>query len=712
MCPLGFFVTPFLRNHVAPTPTKDFSVPTTSRNRYIARWTSRPIAGSRLGSGFRPDIEGLRGIAVLLVVLFHCRVPGFRGGYIGVDVFFVVSGYLITGLIVAEIERNAAFSFRNFYARRVRRLLPASGLMVIGVLSAGIVLYSPLELSRYATWGSYTSLYFSNFRFAQHSFNYFSPAVRDNPFLHTWSLAVEEQFYLLWPAFIVLIHLRARSRRRLALFLLGVATFSLLASIWVTRLRQPWAFFSLATRAWEFGAGGLACLLPRKFFAAKVSGLRLLSWAGFFALLLAGHFYYGVELAFPGWVATAPVGASLAMLLEGASGAPSMLQSMLALPLMQWLGRLSYSWYLWHWPFLIYAQVCFPGLDWPRMLLVGAGALATAQITYWLLENPVRFHPRLIANPELSLGLAVLVPAVGVISALAATRTASQSLATGAQQQVKAATIVGAWSDCMLPIRATGIAECVFGDQNSKTSVVLFGDSHAGEWFPAVNSIAKEKHWRLITLLKANCQIAARQVDSYGLAREPTCEAWRREAMQRIATLRPFMVVLGESAGAVDNPRMAQKPVTAHEWGEGLRSTLSELDALKTKTLVIADTPYSSYDVPICLSREIAAKWRAKPCLIAKDTGLNQRVRDGEQAAVAGDANARWVDFSDLYCRGSYCQTVIDGIVAYRDDSHVSDVFARHLVPKLLHEIDLLTGTPPQISPPSHSVITQTTGQS
>src|SRR4051794_22687109 len=166
---------------------------------------SRVTAGRRPGGAFRPDIEGLRGIAVLLVVLFHCGVPGFRGGYIGVDVFFALSGYLITGLIVAEIEKTAAFSFRNFYARRVRRLLPASGLMVVGVLSAGVVLYSPLELARYAIWGSYTSLYFSNFMFARESVNYFAGAVRDNPFLHTWSLAVEEQFYLLWPALIVLV---------------------------------------------------------------------------------------------------------------------------------------------------------------------------------------------------------------------------------------------------------------------------------------------------------------------------------------------------------------------------------------------------------------------------------------------------------------------------------------------------------------------------
>lgn len=187
---------------------------------------SSAMKGSRSAEhSFRPDIEGMRGVAVLLVVLFHCRVPGFQGGFIGVDVFFGLSGYLITGLIVKEIERTGKLSFRNFYARRVRRLLPASGFVVVSTLLLGWFVYSPLELASYAKWGAYTSIYASNFMFMRDAANYFARDSALNPYLHTWSLAVEEQFYLFWPVLIVLAMTRLKSRRRLALILGGCALF-------------------------------------------------------------------------------------------------------------------------------------------------------------------------------------------------------------------------------------------------------------------------------------------------------------------------------------------------------------------------------------------------------------------------------------------------------------------------------------------------------
>jgi peptidoglycan/LPS O-acetylase OafA/YrhL len=656
---------------------------------------NRLVISARNSRGaFRPDIEGLRGIAVILVVLFHTGVPGFRGGYVGVDVFFVVSGYLITSLIVMEIEKTDAFSVRNFYARRVRRLLPASGLAIVGVVLAGFVLYSPLELSRYAIWGAFTSLYIGNFMFMRDAVNYFAGPATHNPFLHTWSLAVEEQFYLLWPALIALISWRSLSRRRLAGWLFAVTVLSLAASIWVTAVRQPWAFLSLPTRAWEFGVGGLGCLLPTDVLSPSRGWLKLLSWMGFTSLLAAGHYYGSVRPMFPGYVALVPVLGTLAMLLEGAPAAPSILQSMLAWPGLQWMGRLSYSWYLWHWPFLIYAKACLPELSWRGRLLVALAALFLAQLTYWFLENPVRHNSFLIARPSLSLGLAVLIPAVGVSIALAASHAASVSLSTAQQHQIEVATIVGTWHDCIVPENASATTECIFGDHGSQTQIVLFGDSHAGQWFPAVNSIAEQKHWKLVTLLKANCQVAAREINPQGRATNASCEMWEVKAFERISVLRPSMVVLGESARAVGDPRMSQWPVTPREWEDGLRVALNKLDAMGTKTLVIADIPYASFEVPVCLSRAASAKWGPKSCEINSEAGLNQQVRDGERAAVDSNSGARWVDFSGLFCRGSRCATIIDNLVAYRDDNHISEILARHLTPQLLHEMDLLIDPP------------------
>jgi hypothetical protein len=379
------------------------------------------------------------------------------------------------------------------------------------------------------------------------------------------------------------------------------------------------------------------------------------------------------------------------MLLEGAAGNPSILQRILAWPLMQRLGTLSYSWYLWHWPFLIFAEAYNPRLSWKGRLIVATGALLVAQITHWVVENPVRFHPRLMASPALSLGLAVLVPAVGVTVAFVMNHVATGDLFTGEQQEIYgAATNIGPWHDCLVPKGESRVEECVFGDKSSSTTVVLLGDSHAGQWYAPMNSIAEEKHWRLITLLKADCQVAALATKSDGHARDGACKDWRDKALQRVSALHPSLVVLGESAATVANPRMSERPVTPQQWGDGLSSKLSTLGANGTKVLVMADIPYASYDVPVCLSRLVAGRLGTKSCVIARKTGINDRVRHAEMAAVSGNTNARWVDITGLFCSEVQCLTVVDNLVAYRDDNHVSETLALHLAPRLEREIDLL----------------------
>jgi len=269
--------------------------------------------------GFRPDIEGMRGIAVLLVVLFHSGVPGFGGGFIGVDVFFALSGYLITGIILNEITKRGKLSFRNFYARRARRLLPAAGLVVVSTLVLMLLMYSPLELGKYASWASYTSLYASNYMFMRDASNYFASDVTRNPYLHTWSLAVEEQFYLFWPALIALTLIATKSRRQLAVVLTVMSAVSLAFCIWLTNYRAPWAFFGLPTRAWEFGLGGLGCMVPAEYLVRRKSLTAAVGWIGF-AAVLAGSVVFTSQTPFPGLAAALPVLGTIAVLLAWFSG--------------------------------------------------------------------------------------------------------------------------------------------------------------------------------------------------------------------------------------------------------------------------------------------------------------------------------------------------------------------------------------------------------
>ena len=642
---------------------------------------------------FRPDIEGLRGVAVLLVVLFHCGVPGFGGGFTGVDVFFALSGYLITGLIVSEVERTGSLNFRNFYARRVRRLLPASGLVVVSTLALCFFVYSPLELASYANWASYTSLYISNYMFIFHAANYFASDVTTNPYLHTWSLAVEEQFYLFWPAMIAAILALWRSRRGLATVLFGVSVVSFGMCVWLTYGRPAWAFFSLPPRAWEFALGGLGCLLGRSYLVAHQKRMEVVGWAGLAGIIASGCLF-SAQIKFPGYAAMLPIAGTLAALIPGALGIPSALRTLLGSSVLQYFGRLSYSWYLWHWPVLVLADARFPSLTWRGRLLAAVIALGLSQITFWILEKPVRFSSFLVARPALSLSLAVIVAALGISAARLAQSKARSELVSGQQAQLLAAatdTRVLFNAHCLTPAGVARVKKCEYGDHESSTRMVLFGDSHAEQWFPALDAIANQRHWRLVTVLKSSCPAARVTVYSTTLKREDTeCSAWREAALAEIVRLNPYVVILSEKDPVVvrHNQVVNRPTISAEKWGKGLLSTIAYLQAHGLKTLVIADVPRAPLDMPTCLSRAAARSWGAHDCVIHRETALNDDARQAESLAVKSVPGAKLVDFSEKFCTSSVCQSMVDGQVVYRDSNHITSNFARALEPLLEQQID------------------------
>ena len=649
-------------------------------------------AGPSRKDGFRPDIEGMRGIAVLLVVLFHSGVPGFGGGFIGVDVFFALSGYLITAIILNEITKRGKLSFRNFYARRARRLLPAAGVVVVSTLVLLLLLYSPVELAKYASWASYTSLYASNFMFMRDASNYFASDVTKNPYLHTWSLAVEEQFYLFWPALIALTLMATKSKRQLALVLTALSATSLAICIWITNYRAPWAFFSLPTRAWEFGLGGLGCMVSAEYLARRKTQAAITGWSGF-AAVMAGSLLFTSQTAFPGFSAALPVLGTITVLLAYFSGVRWGPIALLEIGPLQYLGRLSYSWYLWHWPILLLAGLEFPKINWPGKLLAAVAALALAHITFITLEKPVRFHPFLVARAGLSLGLAPLVAILGVIASVLAQGVARHELASEPQASFWAAANdrrVLFDAHCLTASGGTRLAECTYGDPTSDTAILLFGDSHAEHWFPALNRIALENHWRLLTLLKASCPAAEVTTFNTNLKREDTeCAVWRTAALARIASLHPYAVVLSESDQPVAEPgRVRLHSVSSEDWERGLRSTLSYLDSHDLKTFLIADVPRPEFDVPTCLSRAAARSHSVGDCNVSRSAALNEDARSAERAAITGLSNIRLVDFADQFCPNQICQTLVDGQVVFRDGDHLTSTFSQSLAPVLKREMD------------------------
>jgi len=268
-------------------------------------------------SGFRPDIQGLRAIAVGAVVLYHAGVPFLPGGYVGVDIFFVISGFLITSHLLGQLESHGTLRFGEFYARRARRILPASFVVLALSVAAALIWYPPLLMKDLWAAAVATALYVPNYFFASANSDYLAESSNPSLFQHYWSLGVEEQFYLLWPVLLALVWVLVRSRRALVGVLIAVVAASFALCVWLTFAAQPWAFFSLPSRAWELGVGGLvAVLLQRRPGIVEERWAAPLGWAGI-AAMAASVFLFSSETLFPGAAAAVPVLGTAAVIAAG-----------------------------------------------------------------------------------------------------------------------------------------------------------------------------------------------------------------------------------------------------------------------------------------------------------------------------------------------------------------------------------------------------------
>jgi peptidoglycan/LPS O-acetylase OafA/YrhL len=643
------------------------------------------LAGAHAKSTtFRADIEGMRAIAVLLVVGYHVRLPGFSAGFIGVDVFFVISGYLITGLLLKEIERNGRIDVARFYARRARRLLPAAAVVLLATALAGALVYSPVEQVLFSRTARATAAYVSNVWFMLESASYFAPSTETNPLLHTWSLGVEEQFYLVWPLLLLLALSGFGSRRHLAAAVAALAVVSFAAYVGLTGLNPPWAFFSLPTRAWEFAIGALASLIPAGLLQDRGPTLRILAWLGLAALVLAAFAFSSAKTL----TVTAPAVAvvATALILVCSVETPALRDRLLGSAPLQLVGKLSYSWYLWHWPMLAMAAALVPALPLSGRLLCAAAALGLAAATYVLIENPLRGHPVLVRRPRLSLGLALAVTLAGIAIASAWHRLALSGAASSEQQSFfSAATRVPRLYDdgCIAELLQEKPLECEFGDASSAVTLVLFGDSHAAQWFPALERVAYARGWRVVSMIKASCPAASAPVFSRILERDyPECWRWREMALRRLAALRPAAVIASSSVAYVRGAHRSatESRLTIAEWAEGTRQTLVALDAAGVRTLFLRDVPRPGFDVPLCLAR---AAWRASDgetaCRVPRAAALDEAVFAAEREAAAGLAHVAVMDLSDQFCGAELCEPVRDRLLVYRDTNHLSVSFAETL---------------------------------
>jgi peptidoglycan/LPS O-acetylase OafA/YrhL len=643
-----------------------------------------------LNRQFREDIEGLRAVAVLSVVLFHFGVDSLPGGFIGVDIFFVISGYLITGLLLNELERTGAVDLWHFYGRRARRLLPASLLVTTVTLLLSLFLLAPSEQMFAAKGALASSLYASNFWFMTLLADYFAPESALNPFLHTWSLSVEEQFYLAWPTLLLFLWRRRPTAQVIAIAVGMLTLLSFALCLWLSYRKQSWAFYASPTRAWEFGVGALAVLKPVTEWARRSRAAVPSGWLGIAAL--CGTFVLLTEdTRFPGWIAVVPAFATAAVLISGASGQRAGPAELLKLPLMQWVGKHSYSIYLWHWPIVVYATVL--GITDPMTKIIGCSALTMgcAVAGFRLLEHPVRTSGWLAAQPIRSIGLGATLTVVGSLIALGsgqAARTFSEHpLQAGLIRSIETEpTASGSGQNCLIYFTEAEPVKCIFGVRRSPRTVVLFGDSHADQWSTPLAQLATEQGWRLITLLKASCSVSDIADYNNRLRRDwPECTEWRKRAIDEIRHLQPDLVIVSQfSSGYIQGPWSGRgtHAVTYEEWAHGLRRSLQHLRAANVPTLLLRDSPSPRKDVGTCIAR---SRWRGVPesiCDTPRADALDPKISPLE-SSIATSLDVRFSDLSAGFCDSKVCPGMQTGILVYRDANHITSDFAARLVPLL-----------------------------
>jgi peptidoglycan/LPS O-acetylase OafA/YrhL len=666
---------------------------------------------------FRGDLQGLRAIAVLFVLLFHAGVPGLQGGFVGVDIFFVLSGFLITGNLLREAVATGRISLENFYARRIRRLLPASLLVLFLTLLTSVLFLPPVLIPNFV--GDITSavLYVSNMSFASQATDYFASGSTPSPVLHFWSLGVEEQFYIFWPMVVFLLA-KSKLHVRHSVRIFASATFivSLAFALWLLPRSQPWAFFSLPTRAWELALGAILATVVSQ--VPKIDS-KLINIGGFVGvvLIIFSGFFIRNPTGFPGLLAlVSTIGAAL-IIFTGANNGRTVTSNLLSARPMRYIGKISYSLYLWHWPlFVIPAIIVGHSLSWSARSLLFTITFAAASFSERFIEKPFKagFLTRLIPKRTFYI---TLISMILIIASAFTFRyeslhgfrpfnviSSSSSPVSPTKGSVRPATIdqpvpknlkpslFNAKSDrsinyadhCHTQLNMTAsTAPCLYGDLKSKTNIVLFGDSHALAWFPAVNKLAKLHHWKLYSQTMSSCgpaDIPAWSPSTSSLMQN--CPIWRASAINKIIATHPLFILMGGTRGFETlnaQGSVASPPENHIIWEAGIKRNIEKFKAAGIKIILLSDVPVANGDPVVCLSSHPDSSLAcANPVSKAIDTGWLATERK-----VATDEGIALIEAQRWVCPTDPCPVIIKDSLVYFDPGHMTATFSASLSPKL-----------------------------
>lgn len=600
------------------------------------------------------QIQGLRALAAILVTVFHARIV--PGGFIGVDIFYVISGYLITGLILREIEDTGTLDLKSFYQRRIKRLLPTSVFVLFVTAAFAWILLPPIVRDSLGRDLFAAATYISNYLFAWWQNDYQNLNATPSPFIHYWSLAVEEQFYVVWPIFILFL-----SRYGKKAILNGVAivtALSLLLSIYQTQTSPIWAFYSLPTRAWELGVGALLLFIPEKYLRN-----RYFPWLGVIGIAIAS-INFDESTAFPGINALLPVAAT-AVLIGTIPIWPRFFNDLSNNRLAQWLGAISYPLYLWHWPALV-----LPSSALGRPLRIRERifcillTVVLAHLTSKFVEQPLRHRNW---SGKKVYGFFAATTAISLLAAVVISSTASSIISVkGTNYRFDLNKVIekpAVYGDgCHVNYGEDKSGKCTYGEIGSKTKIVLYGDSHAAQWFPTLEALAREKGFELISLTKSACSSVDSPRPDQGAFKNSDCEKWRENSIQRIQKIKPAAVIV--SSFQYFTPPSGY-PSKTQWWNDGQRRLLADLQGSSRNLIYISDTPRPLRDIPNCLA--------------SRDSHTCDSTEKTPNLIING---FKQIDPTPWLC-SSFCPAIQDGYVVYRDGSHISVEAALALKRKL-----------------------------